>query len=92
MIMQNAWINHLHVGVIALFHCSQELEKLGLDETTDLYVREIPVEYQAVQGLLPALWKEHNPQVLQNNHFFLLCLTQTITKIQRLACYLVFCE
>ncbi|TWW72712.1 Pyroglutamyl-peptidase 1 [Takifugu flavidus] len=42
----------------------QELEKLGLDETTDLYVREIPVEYQAVQGLLPALWKEHNPQLL----------------------------
>ncbi|TNM97844.1 hypothetical protein fugu_014090 [Takifugu bimaculatus] len=42
----------------------QELEKLGLDETTDLYVREIPVEYQAVQGLLPALWKEHKPQLV----------------------------
>lgn len=80
------------MGVIELSHCSQELEKLGLDETADLYVREIPVEYQAVQGLLPALWKEHNPQVLQNNHNFLLCFTQTITKIQRLACYLVFCE
>lgn len=54
--------------------CSQELERLGLDETADLYVCEVPVEYQAVQNLLPVLWKERNPQVLKNSHIFLLCL------------------
>lgn len=54
--------------------CSQELEKLGLDETADLYVCEVPVEYQAVQGLLPVLWKEHNPQVLKMINIFFLVL------------------
>lgn len=43
--------------------CLQELERLGLGETVDLHVCEVPVEYQAVQGLLPSLWKEHQPQV-----------------------------
>uniref|UniRef100_H3D0H4 Pyroglutamyl-peptidase I n=2 Tax=Tetraodon nigroviridis TaxID=99883 RepID=H3D0H4_TETNG len=42
----------------------QELERLGLDETFDLYVCEVPVEYQAVQSLLPVLWKEHGPQLV----------------------------
>lgn len=51
--------------------CSQELEQLGLDETAELYVCEVPVEYQAVQSLLPVLWKEHNPQVLKNSRIFL---------------------
>lgn len=68
--------------------CSQELEGLGLDETADLFVCEVPVEYQAVQSLLPVLWKERNPQVLKN---FLLCFAWNITKIQQLVCS-VFCE
>lgn len=54
--------------------CSQELERLGLDDTADLYVCEVPVEYQAVQSLLPVLWKEHNPQVLKNSHIILFCM------------------
>ncbi|XP_030608142.1 pyroglutamyl-peptidase 1-like [Archocentrus centrarchus] len=42
----------------------QELERLGLGEAVDLYVCEVPVEYQAVQSLLPSLWKEHQPQLV----------------------------
>ncbi|XP_072219974.1 pyroglutamyl-peptidase 1-like isoform X1 [Leuresthes tenuis] len=42
----------------------QELGRLGLGEEVHLYVCEVPVEYQAVQELLPSLWKEHQPQVL----------------------------
>ncbi|XP_040025534.2 pyroglutamyl-peptidase 1 [Gasterosteus aculeatus] len=42
----------------------QELERLGLGEAVDLHVCEVPVEYQAVQGLLPSLWREHQPQLM----------------------------
>ncbi|KAK2822221.1 hypothetical protein Q5P01_022286 [Channa striata] len=42
----------------------QELEQLGLGKAVELYVREVPVEYQAVQSLLPSLWKEHEPQLV----------------------------
>ncbi|TKS80032.1 Pyroglutamyl-peptidase 1 [Collichthys lucidus] len=42
----------------------QELERLGLGEEVDLHVREVPVEYQAVQSLLPSLWKDPQPQQL----------------------------
>ncbi|XP_012883780.1 PREDICTED: pyroglutamyl-peptidase 1 [Dipodomys ordii] len=41
----------------------QELEKLGLGDHVDLHVYEIPVEYQTVQQLIPALWEKHSPQV-----------------------------
>ncbi|XP_042075915.1 pyroglutamyl-peptidase 1-like isoform X1 [Haplochromis burtoni] len=44
--------------------CSQELERLGLGEAVDLYVCEMPVEYQAVKRLLPSLWKENQPQLV----------------------------
>ncbi|NWY44893.1 PGPI peptidase, partial [Sylvia atricapilla] len=40
-----------------------ELEKLGLRDDVDLHVYEVPVEYQTVQRLIPALWKKHSPQV-----------------------------
>ncbi|KAJ7424947.1 pyroglutamyl-peptidase 1-like protein [Willisornis vidua] len=40
----------------------QELEKLGLRDDVDLHVYEVPVEYQTVQRLIPALWKKHSPQ------------------------------
>ncbi|CAK6952360.1 pyroglutamyl-peptidase 1-like [Scomber scombrus] len=42
----------------------QELERLGLGEAVDLYVCEVPVEYQAVESLLPSLWKQHQPQLV----------------------------
>ncbi|KAF7665488.1 hypothetical protein LDENG_00141320 [Lucifuga dentata] len=42
----------------------QELEQLGVGDAVDLYVCEIPVEYQAVQNLLPSLWKQHQPQLV----------------------------
>ncbi|XP_035643630.1 pyroglutamyl-peptidase 1-like [Oncorhynchus keta] len=42
----------------------QELERLGLGQSVDLYVCEVPVEYQAVQSLLPSLWKQHQPQLV----------------------------
>ncbi|KAM5232566.1 pyroglutamyl-peptidase 1 isoform 4-T9 [Hipposideros larvatus] len=41
----------------------QELEKLGLGDSVDLHVYEIPVEYKTVQRLIPALWEKHSPQV-----------------------------
>uniref|UniRef100_A0A667YY00 Pyroglutamyl-peptidase I n=1 Tax=Myripristis murdjan TaxID=586833 RepID=A0A667YY00_9TELE len=46
----------------------QELDRLGLGEAVDLYVCEVPVEYQAVQSLLPSLWKQHQPQVSVRLH------------------------
>uniref|UniRef100_A0AC11D4J1 Pyroglutamyl-peptidase I n=1 Tax=Ovis aries TaxID=9940 RepID=A0AC11D4J1_SHEEP len=46
-----------------LCFCFQELEKLGLGDSVDLHVYEIPVEYQTVQRLIPALWEKHSPQV-----------------------------
>ncbi|CAL1579192.1 unnamed protein product [Knipowitschia caucasica] len=42
----------------------QELERLGLGDHIELVVCEVPVEYQAVQTLLPALWEEHQPQLV----------------------------
>ncbi|XP_009949404.1 PREDICTED: pyroglutamyl-peptidase 1, partial [Leptosomus discolor] len=45
----------------------QELEKLGLRDDVDLHVYEVPVEYQTVQRLIPALWKKHSPQVSLDN-------------------------
>ncbi|XP_038632840.1 pyroglutamyl-peptidase 1 [Scyliorhinus canicula] len=41
----------------------QELQKLGLGDEVDLYVYEIPVEYQKVLDLIPSLWKRHKPQL-----------------------------
>uniref|UniRef100_A0A2K6CP04 Pyroglutamyl-peptidase I n=1 Tax=Macaca nemestrina TaxID=9545 RepID=A0A2K6CP04_MACNE len=40
-----------------------ELEKLGLGDSVDLHVYEIPVEYKTVQRLIPALWEKHSPQI-----------------------------
>ncbi|NXW50364.1 PGPI peptidase, partial [Nyctiprogne leucopyga] len=45
-----------------------ELEKLGLRDDVDLYVYEVPVEYQTVQRLIPALWKKHSPEVIRLCH------------------------
>ncbi|KAB5535807.1 hypothetical protein PHYPO_G00122160 [Pangasianodon hypophthalmus] len=42
----------------------QELKELGLGPTVDLHVTEVPVEYQAVQNLLPALWDQYHPQLV----------------------------
>ncbi|XP_061775772.1 pyroglutamyl-peptidase 1-like [Nerophis ophidion] len=42
----------------------QELERLGLGDAVDLHVCEVPVEYQAVQSLLPSLWERHTPQLV----------------------------
>lgn len=42
----------------------QELEQLGLGESVNLHVCEIPVEYQAIQRLMPSLWEEHQPQLV----------------------------
>lgn len=41
----------------------QKLKTLGLGPTVDLHVTEVPVEYQAVQNLLPSLWHQYHPQV-----------------------------
>ncbi|KAJ3594972.1 hypothetical protein NHX12_004277 [Muraenolepis orangiensis] len=42
----------------------QELKRLGLGSSVDLHVQEIPVDYRAVQNLLPSLWKQHQPQLV----------------------------
>lgn len=41
----------------------QELGQLGLGDSVSLHVCEIPVEYQAIQRLMPSLWEKHQPQV-----------------------------
>ncbi|XP_061457352.1 pyroglutamyl-peptidase 1 isoform X2 [Rhineura floridana] len=58
----------------------QELEKLGLGEDVDLHVYEIPVEYQAVQRLIPALWKKHNPQLVVHVGLSGMATTVTLEK------------
>uniref|UniRef100_A0A3Q2DAE5 Pyroglutamyl-peptidase I n=1 Tax=Cyprinodon variegatus TaxID=28743 RepID=A0A3Q2DAE5_CYPVA len=40
-----------------------ELERLGLGEAAELHVCELPVDYLAVQSILPSLWKQHQPQL-----------------------------
>ncbi|XP_066508311.1 pyroglutamyl-peptidase 1-like [Hoplias malabaricus] len=42
----------------------KELEKLGLGQHVDLHISEVPVEYQAVQNLLPSLWKKYHPKLV----------------------------
>ncbi|KAG7319861.1 hypothetical protein KOW79_017004 [Hemibagrus wyckioides] len=41
-----------------------ELKKLGLGPSVDLHVTEVPVEYRAVQNLLPSLWELYHPQLV----------------------------
>ncbi|XP_037673970.1 pyroglutamyl-peptidase 1 isoform X2 [Choloepus didactylus] len=42
----------------------QELQKLGLGDGVELHVYEIPVEYETVRTLVPALWERHSPQLV----------------------------
>ncbi|KAM3604869.1 uncharacterized protein V6R79_017271 [Siganus canaliculatus] len=42
----------------------QELDRLGLGDAVTLHVCEVPVEYQAVERLLPSLWDEHRPELV----------------------------
>ncbi|KAM9439651.1 pyroglutamyl-peptidase 1 [Clarias gariepinus] len=42
----------------------QELKKLGLGPAVNLHVTEVPVEYEAVQNLLPSLWDQYKPQLV----------------------------
>ncbi|KAL7992878.1 hypothetical protein Chor_017134, partial [Crotalus horridus] len=58
----------------------QELEKMGLGEDVDLHVYEIPVEYQAVQRLIPALWKKHSPQLVVHVGLSGMATTVTLEK------------
>ncbi|XP_070317842.1 pyroglutamyl-peptidase 1 isoform X2 [Odocoileus virginianus] len=51
-------------GKFQAARCRRELEKLGLGDSVDLHVYEIPVEYQTVQRLIPALWEKHSPQLV----------------------------
>uniref|UniRef100_A0A8C6FTV2 Pyroglutamyl-peptidase I n=1 Tax=Moschus moschiferus TaxID=68415 RepID=A0A8C6FTV2_MOSMO len=55
----------------------QELEKLGLGDSVDLHVYEIPVEYQTVQRLIPALWEKHSPQVPLRLHLLYLSVPES---------------
>ncbi|XP_034038943.1 pyroglutamyl-peptidase 1-like [Thalassophryne amazonica] len=59
----------------------QALERLGLGEAVDLYVCEVPVEYQAVQYLLPTLWKQYQPQLVV--HVGVSGIATTVTLEQR---------
>lgn len=40
-----------------------ELAKLGIADDVDLVVQEVPVEYEAVKKMVPALWEKHKPSV-----------------------------
>ncbi|XP_047700186.1 pyroglutamyl-peptidase 1 isoform X2 [Prionailurus viverrinus] len=55
----------------------QELEKLGLGDSVDLHVYEIPVEYKTVQRLIPALWEKHSPQVPLRFHLLHLSVPES---------------
>ncbi|XP_063146759.1 pyroglutamyl-peptidase 1 isoform X2 [Candoia aspera] len=53
---------------------------MGLGEDVDLHVYEIPVEYQAVQRLIPALWKKHSPQLVVHVGLSGMATTVTLEK------------
>ncbi|XP_023833465.1 pyroglutamyl-peptidase 1-like [Salvelinus sp. IW2-2015] len=61
----------------------QELERLGLAQNVDLHVCEVPVEYQAVQSLLPSLWKQHQPQLVVHVGVSGIATTVTLEKCGR---------
>ncbi|XP_023699732.1 pyroglutamyl-peptidase 1 [Paramormyrops kingsleyae] len=58
----------------------QELKKLGLGRDVDLYVYEVPVEYQAVQSLVPSLWKQYHPQLVVHVGLSGMATTVTLEK------------
>ncbi|KAM6918298.1 pyroglutamyl-peptidase 1-like [Xenentodon cancila] len=58
----------------------QELERLGLGDAVDLYVCELPVEYQAIWSRLPSLWKEHQPELVVHVGVSGLATTVTLEK------------
>lgn len=62
--MFSVCLQHQEHQCFCLCVCSQELQRLGLGEDVDLHVCEVPVEYKAVENMLPSLWKELQPQVL----------------------------
>ncbi|XP_064609790.1 pyroglutamyl-peptidase 1-like [Liolophura sinensis] len=41
-----------------------ELGKLGITDDVDLIVQEVPVEYEAVKKIVPALWQKHKPSLV----------------------------
>ncbi|XP_043909771.1 pyroglutamyl-peptidase 1 isoform X2 [Protopterus annectens] len=55
----------------------QEFEKLGLGDDIELRTKQVPVEYQQVQKIVPALWKQHNPQFMI--HVGVSGMAQTVT-------------
>ncbi|XP_069072886.1 pyroglutamyl-peptidase 1 isoform X1 [Pleurodeles waltl] len=57
-----------------------ELEKLGLGDSVDLYVYEVPVEYQVVQRIIPELWKKHTPQLVVHVGVSSMATTVTLEK------------
>ncbi|XP_055092469.1 pyroglutamyl-peptidase 1 isoform X3 [Symphalangus syndactylus] len=57
-----SWQTHVNTSLVTAG--LGELEKLGLGDSVDLHVYEIPVEYQTVQRLIPALWEKHSPQLV----------------------------
>ncbi|KAG7267916.1 hypothetical protein CRUP_006666 [Coryphaenoides rupestris] len=50
--------------VNASWEAVKELQRLGLGNSVDLHVQEIPVEYRPVKELLPSLWKQHQPYLV----------------------------
>ncbi|XP_028672516.1 pyroglutamyl-peptidase 1 [Erpetoichthys calabaricus] len=58
----------------------QELKKLGLGNDVDLHVLEVPVEYQAVQRIIPTLWKRYKPQLVVHVGLSGMATTVTLEK------------
>ncbi|XP_039623130.1 pyroglutamyl-peptidase 1 [Polypterus senegalus] len=58
----------------------QELKKLGLGNDVDLHVLEVPVEYQAVQRIVPTLWKRYKPQLVVHVGLSGMATTVTLEK------------
>ncbi|KAI1883059.1 hypothetical protein AGOR_G00241350 [Albula goreensis] len=58
----------------------QELQKLGLGPDVELYVHEVPVEYQTVNSLVPSLWEQYRPQLMVHVGVSGLATTVTLEK------------
>ncbi|XP_024276894.1 pyroglutamyl-peptidase 1 isoform X1 [Oncorhynchus tshawytscha] len=61
----------------------QELKKLGLGKDIDLHVYEVPVDYQAVQCLIPSLLKQYHPQLVVHVGVSGMATTVTLEKCGR---------
>ena len=49
--------------VNASWEAVKELSRIGLGDSIDLIIYELPVEYETVKKIVPEFWEKHRPDV-----------------------------